>query len=59
MMKTILDKINLEYIECTTGTCEHLTHKINFGMCVVLTVALVCLTIKYYHGIDTTRSRKN
>lgn len=58
-MKTILDKINPKYIECTTGTCEHLTHKINFGMCAVLAVALTYILIKYYHGTNTTRSRKS
>lgn len=58
-MKTILDKINPEYIKCSTGMCEHVSHKLNFGLCVILVVALTYLTIKYSHVINTSRSRKS
>lgn len=57
-MKTIFDKMNPKYIECSTGMCEHVSHKLNFGLCVVLVVALTYLSIKYCHGINISRSRK-
>lgn len=58
-MKTILDKVNPKFIECSTGMCEHVSHKLNFGLYIGLVVALTYLTIKYYHGINTSGSRKS
>ena len=56
-MKTILHKIDPRYIECTTGVCEHVTHKINIGLWAVIVVALTYVTVKYYHGTNKTRNR--
>lgn len=52
-MKTILDKIDPRYIECTTGICEHVSHKANIIMWVLLTVAVTVLYSKYRHGTNT------
>lgn len=52
-MKTILDKIDPKYIECSTGVCEHISHSANMILWVVLGVALVLTTYKYRHGINT------
>lgn len=54
-MKTILDKIDLKYIDCATGACEHITHKMNISIWLVLVVALVISFTKYRHVIITTR----
>lgn len=58
-MKTIFDKIDPKYIECATGACEHASHKINYVTWFIICVALTCILTKYYHGVNTTRSRKN
>ena len=55
-MKTILDKIDPKYIDCTAGTCEHVTHKMNIGVWVIIVVALVAITVKYTHGINKFRN---
>jgi len=55
-MKTILDKINPKYIECTAGICEHITHKTNVIVWSLLAIAVITLITKYRHGIITRRS---
>lgn len=50
-MKTILDKIDPKYIECSVGTCEHVSH--NGGIILLIGVALVLTFYKYRHGINT------
>ena len=54
-MKTILDKIDLKYIDCATGLCEHISHKMNTSIWLVVAVALVIGFTKYRHAIITTR----
>lgn len=52
-MKTILSKIDPKYIECTTGMCEHVSHKANFIVWSLLVVAVIVLYSKYRHGTNT------
>ena len=52
-MKTILDKIDPKYIECSTGVCEHASHTTNMMLWVLISVALVLTTYKYRHGTIT------
>ena len=53
-MKTILDKIDPKYIECSVGTCEHINH--NSGIILLISVALILTIYKYKHAIITGRS---
>lgn len=52
-MKTIFDKVDPKYIECTTGVCEHAAHSTNMYMWIV--VAILALTIKYLYGHQSKR----
>lgn len=54
-MKTILDKIDPKYIDCATGACEHISHKMNTAIWLIVVVALVIGFTKYKHVINTTR----
>lgn len=38
-MKTIFDKIDPKYIECTAGACEHGAHMLNGAL---VTASIVC-----------------
>lgn len=40
-MKTIFNKIDPKYLECTTGICEHPIHNINVALWCMLTVFVV------------------
>lgn len=40
-MKTIFDKIEPKYLECTTGACEHVSHNFN-GVLIFITIAMIC-----------------
>lgn len=45
-MKTIFDKIDPKYLECTTGTCEHTSHAGNIMIwlgVIVLSVNILVL----------------
>ena len=42
-MKTILDKIDPKYIECTAGVCEHTSHAHVLPVYVVAVLAVVCV----------------
>lgn len=53
-MKTIFDKLNPKYIECTTGVCEHVSHNTNMYMWIA--VAILILTSKYLHGHQSKRN---
>lgn len=53
-MKTIFDKVDPMYIECTTGTCAHVAH--NTNMYVWIVVAILIATIKYLHGHQSKRN---
>lgn len=45
-MKTIFDKIDPKYIECTTGVCEHTAHSLNTPLWVVIaTLSLILISI--------------
>ena len=39
-MKTIFDKVDPKYIDCTTGLCEHASHQYNTVMLIVTIVVL-------------------
>ena len=47
-MKTIFDKIDPKYVECSAGTCEHVSHSGN-GVLWCVVVALSLITIKYWY----------
>jgi len=40
-MKTIFDKIEPKYLECTTGVCEHAGHNFN-GVLIFIAIAMIC-----------------
>lgn len=43
-MKTIFDKVDPKYIDCAAGTCEHVSHAMNFPLyitAIILTVVCV------------------
>ena len=42
-MKTIFDKIDPKYIECASGTCEHVAHSNNAVLWTVIAILLVWL----------------
>lgn len=44
-MKTILDKVDPKYIECTAGLCEHVTHQYNTVLIVVTIVVLSAVSL--------------
>ena len=54
-MKTIFDKIDPKYIECTTGTCEHVTHTSN----AVLFTALLVISVYMLSTLITIRTNNN
>jgi len=43
-MKTIFDKIDTKYLDCTSGACEHVTH--NFNGVLIVGLALFILIYK-------------
>ena len=47
-MKTIFDKIDPKYVECSTGVCEHAAHNHNIALWVV--VAMLLAATKYWYG---------
>ena len=46
-MKTIFNKIEPKYLECTTGACEHVEHKFNIVYWTILLTVFFCVTLKY------------
>ena len=45
-MKTIFDKVDPKYIECTTGVCEHASHSLNAPLwMVIVTLSLVLISV--------------
>jgi hypothetical protein len=44
-MKTIFDKIDPKYIECATGTCEHMSHSTTLPMYVATALVLPLIYI--------------
>jgi len=46
-MKTIFDKINPKYIECSTGVCEHTHHAPNMIYIGIITVMATYLVLKF------------
>lgn len=46
-MKTIFNKIEPKYLECTTGTCEHFEHKFNIVYLSILLTAGFYIAFKY------------
>lgn len=44
-MKTILDKIDPKYLECTTGLCEHSIHQHNVILWCAITVIVLNMVI--------------
>lgn len=45
-MKTIFDKIDPKYIDCTTGACEHASHNFNGTLIVLLAVTICLVSVK-------------
>ena len=39
-MKTIFDKVDPKYLECTTGVCEHVSHNLN-GLYIAVVIVLL------------------
>jgi hypothetical protein len=58
-MKTIFDKIDPKYIECTAGSCEHTAHSNNGVYWAILIVALMYTTYKYCYGTYRTRDTES
>ena len=50
-MKTILDKIDPQYLECAGGSCEHIEHKTNIIYWGALIAALLYFYIKRKRGV--------
>lgn len=48
-MKTIFDQIDLKYLECTTGTCEHIVHQPNQVLILIIAVYFSYCLHKYIH----------
>lgn len=46
-MKTMFDKIDLVFVECTTGTCEHVSHSYN-GVFIVVAIAFIVGITTHY-----------
>lgn len=46
-MNNIYETLNLSYLNCSTGTCEHVVH--DFNMYLWLSVAMLVLMIKYQY----------
>ena len=50
-MKTIFDKIDPKYLECTTGACEHVGHTMN-GLYIAIAIVILVNTMAL---ISTTK----
>lgn len=48
-MNTIFEKIDPKYLECVTGSCEHVLHTNNMYIW-FLVVAISLYSVKYYHA---------
>jgi len=46
-MKTILDKVDPKYIECTTGICDHLYHNFNLILWFASIILMFVASKKY------------
>jgi len=42
-MKTIFDKVDPKYLECTTGICEHTEHSFNPAFIIAAVVFIILL----------------
>lgn len=51
-MKTIFDKINPKYLECTAGSCEHISHSLN----PIIIITLVSLIIVAYRSCKENKA---
>lgn len=47
-MKTIFDKVDPKYLECTAGTCEHVYHVFNGPIILVCGMFIVMLVTSKY-----------
>ena len=48
-MKTIFDKVDPTYLECSTGVCEHVSHQHNAAIIITIAVYLSYSLYKYLH----------
>lgn len=48
-MKTILDKVDYKYIECTTGICDHVYHNFNSILWVASIILMLVASKKYFN----------
>lgn len=53
-MKTIFDKIDPKYVECTSGVCEHASHNVNAIIWVI--VAFTIFACIYKHDNKNNQS---
>jgi len=54
-MKTIFNKIDPKYIECTSGTCEHIEHKLNSAYWLIFFTAALYAVFKLTKGKSNVR----
>ena len=50
-MKTIFDKIDTKYLDCTSGACEHVLHNFNGALLVIFIITIVL--VKIYQHLHT------
>jgi hypothetical protein len=46
-MKTILDKVDPKYIECSTGICDHLYHNFNSILWIASIILILIASKKF------------
>lgn len=54
-MKTIFDKIDTRYLDCTTGVCDHVMH--NMNATIIVGLAILIITCKYTHNGHQEKNR--
>jgi hypothetical protein len=50
-MKTIFNKIDPQYLECASGTCEHASHKGNTILWILLFSTVLYIGLKTFKRI--------
>ena len=58
-MKTIFDKIDPKYIECTTGVCEHTSHQMNAATITILVASILFVSVYKYKHLKTLNKQYN
>ena len=55
-MKTIFDKVDPKYLECGSGTCDHLEHKLLPYLLVVFCLAIVYFFLQETKELQSSQS---